>query len=398
MTILDYVVGGVRRLPYYSTRPLELASTLSRHWYRWREAERGAPADCAFLVSGGLGDKIVAARYVRDLIEHCGPMTFDTYGSKPGAIEFAFDGIEGLRDCFSHEDFFRTRRQYLAVFDVTDFVWMRSLSPLFATDARQRELIEKLRGIGRSIEAFTHPINNFANMVRNHPHLDNLLAQTSVAKGYNRHNFCHALSGIPYGGHSLDIPLKDDALRCFGLADRPYITIADGYDREFEGIDAEAPRSTKSYPHYGALVANLKRLFPDLYVVQVGKGPSLPIAGTDKLLVDKTSLPELASVLAASRFHIDNEGGLVHLATTLGTPCCVVFGPTNLAYFSYDENINVRPVTCGNCYWITDDWMTRCPRGDDIPVCTREISPDTVCKLIAPTIERAIRAPQTSMA
>lgn len=145
-------------------------------------------------------------------------------------------------------------------------------------------------------------------------------------------------------------------------------------------------------------MANLKRLIPDLYVVQVGKGAARLIAGTDKVLVDNTTLPELRSLLATSRFHIDNEGGLVHLATTLGTPCCVVFGPTNLAYFGYDENINIRPATCGNCYWITDDWMTRCPRGDDIPVCTRDTSPDTVCKLIAPTIERAIRAPQTSIA
>lgn len=239
MTFLNYVVGGVRRLPYYSTRPLELANTLSRHWLRWREAERGETADCAFLISGGLGDKIVAARYVRDLIEHCGPITFDTYGAKPGAIEFAFDGIEGCRDCLPHEDFARSRRQYLAVFDVTDFVWMRSLSPLFATDARQRELVANLRTVGRAIEAFTHPIKNFANMVSNHPHLDNLLAQTSVAKGYKRHNFCHALSGIAYGGHSLDLPLKDDVLRRFGLADRPYITIADGYDREFHSLDGD---------------------------------------------------------------------------------------------------------------------------------------------------------------
>ena len=307
MNILDFVVGGARRLPYYSTRPLELATNLSRHWYRWREAERGEAADCAFLLSGGLGDKIVAARYVRDFIEHCGPITFDTYGAKPGATEFAFDGIEGLRDCFPHEDFSRTRRQYLAVFDVTDFVRMRSLSPLFATDARQRELLDNLRGIGRSIETFTQPIRNFANMVSNHPHLDNLLAQTSVAKGYKRYNFCHALSGIRYGGHRLDLPVKDDALRRFGLADLEYITIADGYDREFGGVDAEVPRSTKSYPHYDALVANLKRRFPDLYIVQVGKGPGRSIAGTDKMLVDKTSLPELTSVLAASRFHIDKK-------------------------------------------------------------------------------------------
>jgi len=376
---------------------LELANTLSRHWHYWREAESAEPADCAFAIGGGLGDKIVAARFVRDFVEHCGPITFDIYGDRPAAITFAFDGIAGFRDCLPHEQLHWSSRQYLAVIDVTDFIRVRGISAVLAADARRREVAEKLGTIQRAIEAFTRPIYNFENMVANHPHLDNLLAQTAAALGYKRHDFCHALTGLPYGGHSLDLPRKDDALRRFGLADRPYITIADGYDRDFHAVDAEPPRSTKSYPHYDALVTSLKKRIPGLLIVQVGKSAGRLIAGTDKVLVDKTSLAELASVLAASCFHIDNEGGLVHLATTLGTPCGVLFGPTNVAYFGYDENINVQPAACGNCYWTTEDWMTRCPRGDDIPVCMRETSAEATCELVAPTIERAIR-PQMLMA
>ena len=378
-------IGGARRLPYYSTRPAEFAATLSRHWQHWRSAEDAPPADCAFVLGGGLGDQLIAARYLRDLIEHCGPMTFDAYGSSPALTAFALNGVTGHRDSLAHEKLYWSKRNYIAVFDVSAFVRLRRIAHPIFPHAPTRQLISQLRALVSETTAFTHSIHNYANMVTNHPYLDNLLAQTTAAMGYKRHNFCHAMSGIPYGGDLLNLPNAPDSLHRFGLAGRQYVTIADGYDRASQQVQ-DAQRSTKSYPHYDALVAELKKRIPGLYIVQVGKSTGRPIAGTDKVLVDKTSLPELATVLSASQFHIDNEGGLVHLATSLGTRCCVLFGPTNLSYFSYDQNINVEPAACGNCFWTTHDWMTRCPRGDDIPVCMREISPRHLSDRIAPEI------------
>ncbi len=46
-------------------------------------------------------------------------------------------------------------------------------------------------------------------------------------------------------------------------------------------------------------------------------------------LAGRTSLPGLASVLARCRLLVANDGGVMHLATAVGTPVVAVFGPTH---------------------------------------------------------------------
>jgi ADP-heptose:LPS heptosyltransferase len=50
--------------------------------------------------------------------------------------------------------------------------------------------------------------------------------------------------------------------------------------------------------------------------------------------------------------HIDDEGGLVHMATALGTKCAVLFGPTPVGIFGYEQNINICADTCKECFGI----------------------------------------------
>ncbi len=49
----------------------------------------------------------------------------------------------------------------------------------------------------------------------------------------------------------------------------------------------------------------------------------------DEVLAGRTSLPELAAVVGAAGLVVANDTGAAHLATALGTPSVVLFGPTS---------------------------------------------------------------------
>jgi ADP-heptose:LPS heptosyltransferase len=131
-------------------------------------------------------------------------------------------------------------------------------------------------------------------------------------------------------------------------------------------------RATKCYPHFDQVIASLRTSHPDVTFVQIGIHTSEKIESVDISLLGKTSLPEATGLIRGALFHIDNEGGLVHLAAAMGTRSCVVFGPTSSRYFGYPANINVDPGFCGGCWWITETWMNHCPRGFTTARCMTE--------------------------
>jgi lipopolysaccharide heptosyltransferase II len=89
-------------------------------------------------------------------------------------------------------------------------------------------------------------------------------------------------------------------------------------------------------------------------------------------LAGKCSLTETGSVLAAMDLLISNDSGPVHMAAAIGTPCLVVFGPTDPARtgpFGPDHRI-VRTQVCGPCF-------SRSCRKPGIP-CLASVTPERV--------------------
>ena len=85
-------------------------------------------------------------------------------------------------------------------------------------------------------------------------------------------------------------------------------------------------------------------------------------------------------ILANSLLHVGCDGGLVHLATALGTKCLVLFGANSVDYFGYDKNINVVSDVCFPCMYTAAEW-TDCLRGDREPPCMLSITPQHVCEV-----------------
>jgi ADP-heptose:LPS heptosyltransferase len=177
------------------------------------------------------------------------------------------------------------------------------------------------------------------------------------------------MSGLSYSADTVEIEAKDTARLRHGLDRRPYVTVHNGYDPNMVVSHA---RATKCYPHFDQAIAILRASHPDVTFVQIGIHTSQPMEAADLSLIGKTTLPEAAGLIRGALFHIDNEGGLVHLAAAMGRQSCVVFGPTSSRYFGYPSNINVDPNFCGGCWWINETWMNHCPRGFATARCMTE--------------------------
>jgi len=342
----------------------------------------------AFRVSGGIGDHLIAARYIRDLLAVIGVCAFDIYSSRPAAARWIFASLPGYRRVFNEHHLFGTRAlsHYQASFWLMSFVELLTVNgermrPVAGVDIRRLLLIRA------AIAKFNTKIRLFIDM---HPRLDGYLAEIALLHGWTRMTFLHGVSGIRYGGDRLAIATDRTALHRFGLAGRPYITLHNGYDPEEGQRVGRGVATTKNYPHFAELITLLRRQFPALTIVQLGTVTSTPIRGVHCNLIGQTSIEQTAEIIRCSLLHVDGESGMVHLAACLGVTSCVIFGPTSRDYFAYGSNINIAPATCGNCWWMTPEWLKQCPRGLGKPRCVSDTSPQSIVTAIHRHLQLAI--------
>lgn len=332
----------------------------------------GAPI-FAIRITGGLGDLIVAARFFRDFLASSGGGTFDVYFASQELGELIFKSVPGFRCAFDETIFHDARRHYLYAFRLNQFFYSElSPSPIkrVLNDSAPHGAIMKLL---KSVEKNTDPIRTLADC---HPRLDGALGAFAFYKGRSRRDFLHYLAGVPYGGDRLEIDCAADVLEKFGLVAGQYLTVHNGYDDAHGGIKK---RATKVYADWDRVILALRRLGLNLPIIQIGSPTtSETISNANRNLVGQTKLKDAMALVAGSAFHLDNEGGFVHVAAAFGRRSCVVFGPTSVDFFAYPGNVNIRPRECGGCWWVESTWMINCPRGLDSPVCMDSHDPEAI--------------------
>ena len=136
----------------------------------------------------------------------------------------------------------------------------------------------------------------------------------------------------------------------------------------------------KQWPlkYFNDFVKLFKEEYPYIDVVQLGTGNAFKVTSVDHYILGE-SLELSKYVLKNALFHLDIEGGLVHLATQLGTKCIVLFGPTPADFFGYKQNMNIVSEKCSGCYCLYDD-INQCARNLKEPECMYSITPDIVMK------------------
>ena len=311
-------------------------------------------------VSGGLGDFIVIGRFLRDLFNASEGATFDVFSTNTTAADLAFSCIPGYRT--SNEAFLF--KNTLTYYDLG--LVLNQIANFHSEYANWHEIAKRplLANLLSNIDRF----RNEADMkifIDRHPYFDGFLARRAVYMNEDRRKFLHRIAGIEYGGDRFAVSSSSPPDLC---PRRPFLTIHNGYDTSTK-IRGGIGRHTKCWPHFPELVKQLKREFPDLPIVQLGSTTSVPIPGVDVNLINETTLPQVAAILARTGLHFDNESGLVHLAAAQGAQSVVIFGPTPSDFFGYPSNVNLAPDFCGGCWWATPDWMDECPRDFGRPLC-----------------------------
>lgn len=159
-----------------------------------------------------------------------------------------------------------------------------------------------------------------------------------------------------------------------------YITVNYGNGASGKGYKENI---SKQWPleHYNKLLRMFKLKFPHLKVIQVGDITTEKLGNVDEYFIEK-NLEEVKYVLKNAILHIDIEGGLVHLATNLGTKCVVLFGPTQVYIYGYPENINIVSPACNGCYGLYDNALG-CARNLDEPECMKTLTPQLVMSHIS---------------
>jgi hypothetical protein len=337
-------------------------------------------------ITGGLGDYVILSRVIRDLEEHSGKMVeFYIFCSAPGTGSWVWKNIPYVKRVFDEIFFDHYKSSFDCVIYLNQFIFydeeninidkIMNLSPAF----------------GKVLASCRRNRRDWNFYIDNHPVLDGAFAHTAVARGFNRYNFIYHLLGIEPGEISRDFFTENDIADELTEKYGSWITINTGFDANFVISQRVA---TKCYPAdaWNEVVKLLKTNLPETKIVQIGGVNSIPVKGVDENLSGKIPLPQSVGVLKKSSLHIDIEGGLVHVARSLGIKSVVIFGPTSMDYFGYPNNVNLKSEYCGNCWWTTERWMEICPRKHDTPRCLELLSPekvaDTVIKCLQETTDK----------
>lgn len=335
----------------------------------------------AVRLTGGLGDVLLASPFLEQLHSVLEGPRIAVFYHTPAVAQFVFGGSRFVHVFGTHVDLQKPKG--LSGYDL-----------LVHTGHFPRYQVLNQRTVNFAPKAFldalklsNHRCAEIAGLISHHPKLDGFWGRMQAKQGKSYLDGVGWLSGLPVSASSHPVLNLDPNARPKAQPPK-YITLHDGFDgRQLP----KAGMATKCWPlrNWAALVQELKTTLPDFRIVQLGAGKSRRIPGVDYCLVDSTSLAEAAWFLKEAALHIDTDSGLAHLARTLHTPAVVMFGPTNAQYFGHRENSNLLPSLCGDCWWSTPDWLSKCPRGLVEPECMSSISVSSVMQAVQGHYERA---------
>ena len=252
---------GKKILPLarYSLATLARLFVVRRLRHENRKLEQVFPI-LGIRILGGVGDYIVIARFMRDLLASVEPAVFDIYSNKPKLATWIFSSLSGFRASFDEAVFAPGKPGYTAAAQISQFIMIDDRW----APSRDLQPFPRLRRVVEAVRAFQPSI---APIIAEHPRLDSFLAQKAVFSNRNRSNYLHYTAGLQYAGDDLDIAATDSAKRAHDLRTRRYVTVHNGYD---PNMVVSHERATKCYPYFGDVITELRSRHPEMVFVQVG--------------------------------------------------------------------------------------------------------------------------------
>ena len=333
-----------------------------------------SPLSIAILSTGGFGDMVIQKRLVMEMIRLVPECLIDFYNIK--ALDFlqhlyadCKNVNQILPDLGSRYQQHHAQYALALTLEACHFIKVDTWKEdAFTTNCEGR------------YDEWIHCIQRLkAETVRENVNISTPVHLTMIRRVYQGLN---AYSGFNYNGafhiqdQKVNIPLDEARKTKFDqLHLTTYITVNFG-----NGDCADHSKIAKSWSkeRFECLISLFKEKYSDIKVVQLGAKNSERLAGADRYLLG-TDFRLSLYLLKYSLVHVDIEGGLVHIATQLGTKCIVLFGPTVREYYGYEQNINIQAGNCHNCWGLYSD-VNRCARDLKESECMYAITPDMVMR------------------
>lgn len=325
----------------------------------------------AFYPTGGMGDYIISSKLVEELQEYafckitvfCEKIMFGEaiYGGRNGITLEKYSGFEINRNSFD-----------LAL-KVEHFVHVLNMD-----DQRLKVLAPQL------YQRMKYIVDHWDELYINIPeqcYRERIQFERCRLLGLNRWTELRMGQAFKITNQKTVIPLNpeyEDEWKKLGLNVKGYITINRCADQMRKGME-----QIKLWPkeYYEEFINLWKAQYPQMPIIQLGDSECEALSGVGRAILGQ-SLELTKWILKNSFCHIDCEGGLVHLATQLETKCIVIFGPTPVHMYGYEQNINLVSRLCNNCMGLHDEWAYRCYRKDQKNRCMCSIAPQTVINAI----------------
>lgn len=327
----------------------------------------------AVFMGNGLGDIIIAKKYIMEILRLSPQDTLIDVFGKAEFVEAICSDILQLHNIFPW-NFYDSQCQkydlsvcatYLLSLDKISKARLDTIAPKLASMVQNLDKQLQIYGLAGSAEKTVNSVH---------------FARCRYLKR-NAYTAYTEPGGLQINDTHVPIPIAEAESYIFdslGLQYKKYITFHYGWGE----ISSENKKHAKVWlPEYFEELAKMIRSKrPDLCIVQIGGANELHLQGIDKALMGN-NLEFVKHILKNALLHIDCEGGLVHLATQLGTKCVVLFGPTPQWYFGYEDNINISACVCPPCYYLENNFAS-CIRRLDEPECMRALLPEMVMEKI----------------
>ncbi len=323
----------------------------------------------AMRYGAGLGDAIIKKGFFNEIASFSDLVLIDIYSSK--AREF-IDSF--YSDCDAYNNgindggglYTREIKKYDVSISVLSIPKIDYINPEVVK--KSPSFFDRIMKLKQSLEEYDleqFPFRNYGTHIRRM-----IFKKKNCYTSFNYTNDLHVeRSGVTvpvYGdGHSIIHEYGLDKYMTFNYG----TGMSSAGNQEF--ISKQWPKE-----YYERFVKLFKEEYSDIEIVQLGDAKGEQIIGADKSIFGE-SINVVEHILIHSLFHLDIEGGLVHLASQLGTKCIVLFGPTQVAFWGYPTNINIQSDKCHGCYGLYDV-AYRCARNLDKPECMWSITPEMV--------------------
>lgn len=321
----------------------------------------------AFYPIGGFGDYIVTSKLLQELISLSPNCEIDIF-CNPNLGKPIFSFYDNVKELINVKD---------GNYDTTKYDMELHVEHVIHVKKFNYHKVNRLcHGLAQKVKQLMEEFSKYYVNIPKQQYRDAIFVKKAIYQNLNRYTALNHNGIFEITDKKVQIGLDPTFLTEFNkLGLNKYITI----NRGAANIFNDNRTQTKVWPkeYYETFLRIIKETYTDIQVVQVGDKASEMIQGVDKFFLGE-SLELIKYILQNSLLHLDCEGGLVHLATQLGTKCAVIFGPTPVAYYGYDENINIVSDKCNGCMGLTYDWYVACVKGLEKPECMYSIKPQKV--------------------